>query len=132
MLNNRFNVNVTVVLMLSVALWPAVGWATGLVPCEGLNCTVDHLFILFVMIYNFLLAATALVAMLFVVVGGIRMFFVAASASEMESAKKTVQNAIIGLVIIAGAYLIVNTLIDVLGGGGLRALFRRLGLPRIF
>lgn len=120
------------VLMLSVALWPVVGLAAGLVPCKGLGCTVDDLFKMFIRIYNFLLGAAALVAMLFVIVGGIRMFFLAASESELENAKHTVKYAIVGFVIIACAYLIVNTLIFVLGGGGLQQLFQRLGLPGIF
>lgn len=112
---------------------PAISHAAIVPACNPLpgqpnSCGVKHIFELVVNIYNFLLGAAALVAMLFVVVGGIRMFFLAASESELENAKHTVKYAIVGFVMIACAYLIVNTLIFVLGGGGLQQLFQRLGL----
>jgi hypothetical protein len=105
-----------------------------LVPCSGLNCTVDHLFQLLVNVYNFLLGLAALVAMLFIVWGGLRMLYFSYledSAHELESAKLTVRRAIGGFVIIALAYLLVSTTLNLLGvakSGPIYELLHRFGL----
>jgi uncharacterized membrane protein len=92
-----------------------------LVPCTGLGsnpCTVNHLFQLLIGVYNFLLGLAALVAMLFIIWGGLRMLYFSYledSAHELESAKYTIRRAIGGFVIIALAYLLVNTTLTLLG-----------------
>lgn len=112
-------------------LLPTFIYAAGIVPCDGVKvpCTVDHLFTLLINVYNFLLGMAGLVAMLVIVYGGILMllsFLDSGKSSYIESGKNYVRGGITGLVIIACAYLIVNTLIVLLGGGGLAPLFQRL------
>jgi hypothetical protein len=108
--------------------------AVQLVPCSGINCTVDDLLRLLVNVYNFLLGFAALAAMLFIVWGGLRMLyfsFLEDSAHELASAKLTVRRAVAGFVIIALAYLIVNTVLSMLGlatGTEIYRLLQQFGL----
>ncbi len=107
-----------------------------LVPCGGpgqASCTFDDLKVLLVGVYNFLLGGVGLVALLFIVISGLRMFLLPLSDDELSSAKSTLKYAIIGIIIVACAYLIVNTMIFLLGGGGLQPLFNNtLDIPGIF
>lgn len=106
------------------------------VPGQPDSCEVADLFALLVNIYNYLLGLAALVAMLFIVWGGMRMFYfgyMEDSASELEAAKFTVRRAIGGFVIIATAYLLVATLLYLLGldrgtEGGAGFFLRSIGL----
>ncbi len=122
-------------LVIGVSILPFTANAQApLVPCTGLNCTVDHLFQLLVNVYNFLLSLAALVAMLFIIWGGLRMLYFSYledSAGELSDAKLTVRRAIGGFVIIALAYLLVNTTLTLLGvdkGGPIGTLLKGVGL----
>lgn len=109
--------------------------AAPLVPCSGLNCTVNDLLKLLVNIYNFLLGLAAMVALFMIIFSGIRMFyfgFVEDSSSELEAAKLGLTRAITGLVIVAVAYLVVNTLVFVLTRKSLTELFNAFRIPGIF
>lgn len=96
-----------------------------IIPCGGLDCTVDHVIQLLVNIYNFLLGMAAIVAMFFLVVVAIKFIVSGAFGSvpidptkgggSLADAKKQFQNVIIGFILIACAYLIVNTLLTILG-----------------
>lgn len=95
------------------------------------KCDLNHLLQLFVNIYNVLLGLASFIAMLFIVWAGVRMFYWSTfedSEGELGSAKKTLTRAITGLVIIAIAWLIVNTTIVVLGGGGINTILENAGL----
>lgn len=88
------------------------------VPGSKDSCAPEHLIELLVNIFNFMLGLAALVAMLFIVVGGIKMIiwqFTGEGEGGLENAKKTLTQAITGLVIVMLAYLIVNTLLTWLG-----------------
>lgn len=101
-----------------------------IVPCRGLDCKFSDLGVLLVGIFDWLLGLAGLVAMLFLIWGGIQMLK-GWIEEEPEGAFKegmlTVRRAIWGLVLVAGAYLIVNTLLTGILGveGGLDALFKR-------
>lgn len=87
----------------------------------GDSCGVGDIIGMLVSIYNTLLGFSALVAMIMIVFGGLRMFywnFMEQKESELEAAKNTVTRAIFGLIIVAAAYVVVNTLIYLLSGGG--------------
>ncbi len=90
-----------------------------LAPGENISgCTLKDFFQLLVNIYNFLLGMAAIVAILILVWGGIQMFiyhYQESPEEKLSSAKLTITRAIFGLVIIAAAYLIVNTLLLLLG-----------------
>ena len=97
---------------------------SGFVQCEGLHCTFQDLCDTFVKIYDWLLGMAGLVAILFIIYGGVRMIWFSYFAEfpnqeeELASGKITITRAIFGLVIVAVAYLLVHTLlIDILGWG---------------
>lgn len=66
-------------------------------------------------IINFLLALAGAAAVLFIVWGGIQYISAAGSPDRVESAKKTIYNAVIGTVVIILALVIVNTIKRALG-----------------
>ncbi len=85
-----------------------------IVQCSGLNCNLEDLLRVPVMIYNFMLGAAAAVFMVIIVWAGIRMMVYHVSESpesELVNAKFTLFRGIVGFVIIASAYTIVNVLI---------------------
>lgn len=93
------------------------------VPGTRYSCSVDDLFGLLINIYNFLLGMLAFVAVLVIIVAGVRMILHSlaegpvgsSSRSELENAKVMLARAIWGIIIIATAWLVVNTVLVVLG-----------------
>lgn len=82
------------------------------------TCGIKHIFQTLVNIYNFLLGMAAIVAMLFLIWGGIKMLiyqFDEQPEQFLNDAKLTVSRAVTGLVIVIIAYLIVFTLLSLLG-----------------
>lgn len=129
---------VSVVVLTSLYAWPAL--AAPLLPdCNpvpGLKagvetCQPKHLLQLLVNIYNWLLGFAGIVALLMIVWSGIRMltFYISETPDkDLESAKLTLRRAMSGLVIIICAYLIVNTAIVLIGGGGIQDILNKAGL----
>ncbi|HSX24826.1 MAG TPA: pilin [Candidatus Andersenbacteria bacterium] len=104
-----------------VVLLPIITHAQ-LVKCgptnQGYNlepCTIDDFFGLFVTIFNWLLGMSAIVAFIFLIYGGIRMFLYSVDEEHLAAGKKTVIEAVIGLAIILLAYVLVNTLMVAIG-----------------
>lgn len=94
----------------------------GIVPCgpeaardADAACKIEDLFKLLVGVYNFLLGMAGIVAFGFLIYGGIRMFLYSVDEENLAVGKKTVVEALIGLAIVALAYLLVNTLLTALG-----------------
>ena len=88
------------------------------VPGSSTSCGVQHLLELLVNIYNFMLGLAALVALLFIIWGGLRMLYFSYledSSSELAAAKLTVRRAVAGFAIVALAYLIVSTTLALVG-----------------
>lgn len=61
-------------------------------------------------IMNILLPLAALVAILFLIVGGYRYMVSAGNEEQAEAGKKTIQNAIIGLIVIILSYAVVTVI----------------------
>lgn len=72
-------------------------------------CKIDHLFLVVVMIINYLIAMAGLVALLFILIAGVQMTMSRGEALLIE-AKKRLSGAIIGLVLVALAFVLVNSL----------------------
>lgn len=103
----------------------------GLVPCQGLKCEFDDFLRLFVNIFKLLMGLAAIVAALVIVWAGARLAswgFLEQPESELAQAKDTFKRALFGFAVVALAYLLVNTLVIVLGGGGINALLDASGL----
>lgn len=65
-------------------------------------------------VINVLLAVAGLVAVIFLIVGGFRYILAGGNEESAESAKKTITNAIIGIVIIILAFVIVRVVSNAL------------------
>lgn len=72
-------------------------------------CKIDHLFIALVMIINYLIAMAGLVALLFIVIAGVQMTISRGETGLIQS-KKKLGGAIFGLVLVALAFVLVNSL----------------------
>lgn len=93
--------------------------AAGLVPCGGPgedSCTLCHLFVMFDRIIDFLLfRIVPVLAALMIAIGG-GMYIISRGDPEMLGrAKKLFTTVVIGLVIIYGAWVIVNTFLTIIG-----------------
>ena len=69
-------------------------------------------------IINILLAIAGLIAVIFLIVGGFRYITAGGNEESSEAAKKTITNAIIGIVIIILSFVIVRVISNALTGGG--------------
>lgn len=67
-------------------------------------------------IINIILSVAGLLAVLFVIIGGFQYIFSGANEEWAESGKKTLKNAIIGVIIIVLSYVIVNVISRILQG----------------
>ena len=70
-----------------------------------------------IVIINILLAIAGLVAVIFLIVGGFRYITAGGNEEASDSAKKTIVNAIIGIVIIILSFVIVRVISNALTGG---------------
>ena len=61
-----------------------------------------------------LLLFAGIIAVLFIIIGGFQYIFSGANEELAETGKKTLRNAIIGLVIIILSYVIVNVIVNML------------------
>ncbi|MGE5392771.1 MAG: hypothetical protein ACM3NH_03445 [Candidatus Saccharibacteria bacterium] len=91
-----------------------------LVTCGGRNqtaCTLSDIFTTVALVISFLLGASSLVAILFIVIGGVQMIFSGGNPKAIETGKQTLFNAILGLLIVLGAFFIINLVLSRLSGG---------------
>ncbi len=121
-------------LFVQAAILPNCDPIPGNLPPKIRSCGVEDLFQLLINIYNFLLGLAGLVLLLMIIWGGVKMILFSFGVSgstekDVKSPKQTITQAIIGFVIIAMAYLIVNTLVFTLlgvdGGGEVGKLLRQ-------
>lgn len=72
---------------------------------------------LVIRIIEILLAIAGLIAVIFLIVGGFRYVTAGGNEEASESAKKTITNAIIGIIIIILAFVIVRVIANAIIGG---------------
>jgi len=90
----------------------------GLVPCgQGEACTLCHGFILFQNIYTFFLGLVASVGVLAFVAGGLIIMTARADPQQVQRGKSVLVNAVIGIIIALGSFLILNALVFILVPG---------------
>jgi hypothetical protein len=90
------------------------GQSGGFVPCGnkvGEPCTVGHLFKGFVVIVNYLIVMAGFVAVLAIVYAGFMMVYSQGDdGGGLKEAKGRLSGAVIGLIIVAAAYILINAL----------------------
>jgi hypothetical protein len=84
-----------------------------LVPCSGADCTLEDLYTLGYNVINTGLNLAAIIAVLVILWGGILIITAGGSQENLARGKSAIQSAIIGLIIVLGSWLIVNTIITV-------------------
>jgi hypothetical protein len=93
--------------------------AAGLVPCGGPGenaCSFCHIFVMLNNIVQFvIIKIVPAVAILMMAVGGIMFFFAGGSSSMLSQAKGIITATIIGLVIIFAAFMLVGTILSMIG-----------------
>ena len=117
----KFAINlITVFVALMVIALPLVAdaqfrspTAPGTDPLPGQSTATE----IILRVIQILLAIAGLVAVIFLIVGGFRYITAGGNEETAESAKKTITNAIIGIVIIILAFVIVRVISNALIGG---------------
>ncbi len=82
----------------------------------GQACGITDVNVLVKNIVNIVLGVAGMIAVLFVIIGGFRYVTSAGNEEQAEAGKKTLQNAIIGVVIIVLSFVIVNVISTALRG----------------
>ncbi len=92
-------------------------YAAGLVPCTD-NCTVCDFFVLIKNILDFLVKISFSVAVIILIYGGIMMVTAAGSEQRISKGKSAIWQAVWGMLITFGAWLIVDTILKTLTNSG--------------
>ncbi len=89
-------------------------------PCacrDNGDCTLEHMLQVFVNISVFILAISGSIVLLVLVYGGFMWITAHGNSQMVDTGKKTITGAVIGLIIIFGAYALVTLLVSVLTTG---------------
>lgn len=120
-LKNKKNILITVLVFLIVA-FPLVSSAKGLVPCGGKGeeaCTFGHILELISNVINFLLFDLAVpIAAIVFAYAGFLMLFSGGNPGARSRAKSMFGDVALGLVIALAAWLIITTILNILGYTG--------------
>lgn len=91
----------------------AAGWAPPTAP-TGVSTSLDGTTGIIVTATNWILGFVALIAVLMIIWGGVQYLTAAGDQGRTDSAKKTITNAVMGLIIAGLAYAIVNLIVTTL------------------
>jgi hypothetical protein len=116
---------VCLAIMMS-AVYVAVSHADdGFVPCTGTDCDINAFYKLIGNIVELLVALAIPVAIIFFLFAGAKLVFSRGNVQAAQGAKKMFTSAVIGLLLIVGAYAIVVTIVDALVTGEYKSFFDR-------
>jgi len=109
-------------LLLFTQVWAGgTGSPTGIVPCgtETCPCELCDFFVMFDKIIDFFLlpptGIVPLIATLILMIGGVMFFVAAGNPEKLTTAKSLLTSVVIGLVIIYGAWIFINTFFIFIG-----------------
>ena len=112
----------TLFLVLAVlTTLPTVAFAAGLVPCGGSGeqaCQLCYFVTLMENVFAWLVMILSIVVALIFITAGLRLVTSTGNVSEKEAAKKMINNAFIGFVIVLAAWLLVDFGMKTLLSGG--------------
>lgn len=106
------------VFALGVLFLPLAGFSAGLVPCgeAGNPCNICHLFELINRVWGWIINFIVTpIAVLMLMIGGFMLVTAAGNPSQVETGKKILTAAVIGVAIIFGAFIMVNTVFKAIG-----------------
>ena len=94
----------------------SIAFAEGIVPCDGIDCKLDDLFVL---MQNFASVAFPIintVAVAIIIWAGIQMITAGDDANKFKNGKTIIIAVAIGIIIIYGAKFLVSSFVQGLGG----------------
>jgi len=83
-----------------------------------MDCQFCHFFVMFRGILDFILKLVIIIGVLMLTIGGFMFLFAGGSPKTLDLAKRILTSTVIGLVIIFGAWLIINTIFMAIGVAG--------------
>ena len=93
--------------------------AAGLVPeCKGGICTYCDFLALAQNIIKFLMEVSISISVIFIIYGAVMLMISSGSPERAQRSKAIITNAVIGVAIALGAWLIINTILIALTGEG--------------
>src|SRR4030043_977625 len=100
------------VLFLSSTIFGQSHAAAGFVPCgePGNPCKLCHIFVMAKTIIDFIFKVVAVLAALMFVIGGFTLLTSAGNPSRTENGRKILTSTVIGLAIVLGSWLVINTI----------------------
>ena len=108
------------VLAFAILVFPAGVMAQGLVPCGGEDdpCGTEDIVKLVENVVEFLITILSALAVIVMVYAGFRMVTAGGNENEWQAAKGMFTNVVIGIIIVLAAWLIVDTILELLTGTG--------------
>lgn len=109
----------TTALALLLVLVPAMALGQGIVPCDGLKCTPCHLLTLIKNLLEFGIEIIIVLSAILFAYAGWLYITAGGKPGSTERAKRVFIDVLIGLFLVIAAWLIVETLINVLTDGNI-------------
>jgi hypothetical protein len=98
------------VILLILAVFPGVVGAAGLVPCEGTECSACNLVEMGNTILQWLIGVLFVVFAVVAAMGGFALVTSGGNPEAKSNAKSKLVNALVGLIIVFGAWILVDTI----------------------
>ena len=111
--------NQNLLIIASLVLIPFFALANGLIPCggsSGTECTLEDIPTLIYNVIDFLLTLAGIVGVLMLIIGGIYFLLAGAEPKKIETGKEVITAVIISLLIIFLAKVLLNALLNAIGG----------------
>jgi len=108
---NKYKNYIISIVILTAVLLPSFSFAQGLVPCsdKGDPCTLCHLYKLAQNIIGFMMWYIAPALAIFIVAwGGFNILIAGGDPGRKQAGRKAITAAIVGLLIVFGAWIIIN------------------------
>jgi hypothetical protein len=97
-------------------------------PCSGADCTICHLGIVINKLIKYAVQFAFVAATIATLIGGGYIMFGGSNPGYLETGKKAIYGAVIGLIIILSAWIVVDTIFKILVGGEAEQI-QKIGQP---
>ncbi|MDP3947500.1 MAG: pilin [bacterium] len=114
----KLQIPLLVLLLSALILAPSFAFAQGgLVPCNGPDCTVCHVWVLLDNVVKLLIIIAFAVGAIGIVVGGFFIMTAGGSESRVKKGREIITTAVVGIVIVLVAWVVLNSLFQFLAEG---------------
>ncbi len=91
-------------------------WGPLVPQCSGISCTFCNFLQLLQNVTNFLFTISLYAAVIFIIYGAVMMMLATGNEERFKSSKKILTSAVIGVVVVLGSYIILNTFFLLISG----------------